>query len=167
MRFSAGVALLTGVLSNGAAAQQGGADAPQRSVLPVVGSAFFAVSVSDLDASTEWYGRILGVEPVRDVVSRDGRARARILRRGNLVVEVIAYEGSAPRGSFLGPGTHALQMQGLFKTGLFVADAEAFHAQLQDRGVDVDRVVMLDEALQWQTFVFRDPDGNRIQVFAH
>ncbi len=127
--------------------------------------AFFAMSVADLDASTEWYRRVLGLVPVRDVASRDGRSQARVLRRSNLVVELIAFGGSVDVADVLGPRAHRFMVQGPVKVGLWVLDAGAVRDWLARYAVDTDARVGLDETLDARTFVFRDLDGNRIQVF--
>jgi catechol 2,3-dioxygenase-like lactoylglutathione lyase family enzyme len=129
-------------------------------------AAFFAASVDDLDASTVWYRTMLGLVQVHEVESRDGRGRARMLRNGELVVELIQYEASRAGEELLGEDAHPLQFQGLFKAGVFVDDAHRLHAALRRLGASVDAEVTLDEALRLNTFVLRDLDGNRIQVFA-
>lgn len=139
------------------------AQAPSQA--PAVASpSFFAVSVADLAASVAWYRRTLGLETVRSVEGRAGRSRAVVMRRGELVVELVHFEGSrAPRAD---PEVeHPFQIEGLVKAGVFVADAGQWHAYLLEAGVEADANVVTDEALGVRTFVFRDPDGNRVQVF--
>lgn len=147
----------------GGAAPPGPTQAPQEA--PTVASpSFFAVSVADLAASEAWYRRTLGLETVRSVESRDGRGRALVMRRGELVVELVHFEGSrAPRAD---PAVeHPFQIEGLVKAGVFVADAGQWHTYLLEAGVEADAEVVIDGALGVRTFVFRDPDGNRVQVF--
>ena len=62
-------------------------------------------------------------------------------------------------------GLHAFDTQGFVKVGLFVADARAQHERFIRLGVDADERVIVDERLPALTFVIRDPDGNRIQIF--
>jgi catechol 2,3-dioxygenase-like lactoylglutathione lyase family enzyme len=136
--------------------------------LPVVVSepAFFAVSVADLEASTRWYQLVFGLETLRDVTSRDGRGRARVLMAGELVVELIAYQGSVDASEALQEGQHRFALRGLVKTGLFVTDADAAHAVLSASDIDIDDSVGVDERIDAKTFLVRDPDGNRLQIFA-
>jgi catechol 2,3-dioxygenase-like lactoylglutathione lyase family enzyme len=132
----------------------------------LAGPAFFAVSVAELDSSVAWYTRVLGVEPVRFVEGRGGRSRAVVMRRGELVVELISYDGSVGPADIETPTAHRYALQGLVKTGIYVSDAAVWYDHLQTAGVEVDPQVGVDEALEVKTFVFRDRDGNRIQVFA-
>jgi len=141
----------------------GPAQAPEET--PSVASpSFFGVSVGDLEAAESWYRRVLGLETVRSVQSRNGDSRAVVMRRGELVVELVHFDGSrTPRADL--SVEHPFQIEGLIKAGMFVADAELWHQYLVAAGVEADAQVITDEALGMRTFVFRDPDGNRIQVF--
>ncbi|MDH3733376.1 MAG: VOC family protein [Gemmatimonadota bacterium] len=128
------------------------------------GPAFVAVSVADLDESVEWYSDVLGLEVVREAEARDGSARVRLLSGGDVTVELIGH--SDPIG--IGPehaNERAFRFLGVFKSGLFVEGIEAFHETLVSREVQVDARIVEDEVLGLRTFVFRDPDGNRLQVF--
>ena len=123
----------------------------------VTAPAFWAMSVADLGVSTEWYRVVFGLERVREVTAPDGSARALVLRRGPLVVELIERASSRPRTELLGSETHDFDAQGLVKVGVFVGDADAWHARLAGAGVEVDAGVMTDERLAAFTFVARDP----------
>lgn len=153
-----GLAFMTAVTTS-AAAQLGGP------LITVSEPAFFAMSVSDLEASTAWYARVFGTETVGDVTSRDGRGRARVMVAGNLVIELIAYEGSIGADDVLPVGQHRFALRGIVKTGLFVSDAASAHSLLTANGLDVDDSVGMDERIDARTFVLRDPDDNRLQVF--
>ena len=153
-----GLAFMTAVTTS-AAAQLGGPP------ITVSEPAFFAVSVSDLEASTLWYARVFGTETVREVTSRDGRGRARVTVAGDLIVELIAYEGSIGAEDALPEGQHRFALRGIVKTGLFVSDADSAHSLLTANGLDVDDSVGMDERIDARTFVLRDPDDNRLQVF--
>ena len=141
--------------------------AAQSQGLPILVAhpAFFAVSVADLDASAGWYERVFGVETVRDVTSRDGRGRARVMVAGDLVVELVTYQGSIDAAEALEEGQHRFALRGLVKTGLFVGDADAAHAALSANELDIDDSVSTDDRIDAKTFVLRDPDGNRLQLF--
>ena len=128
------------------------------------GPAFVALSVADLEAAAAWYTRVLGVEEFRAVEAPDGSVRVRLLRRSDVIVELIAHaepidaraaHGDAPDFRFLG----------IFKSGLFVEGIDALHGELLAHGVRTDAEIGVDEAVGARTFIFRDPDGNRLQVF--
>jgi len=145
------------------AAPASGQDAPEpwRFTSP----SFVAVSVSDLEASVGWYRRALGVEVVRELDLPDARVRVRLLRRDDVVIELIAHDdpiGADPALAAEPP----FRFLGILKSGIFVSDIEAFHAWLLSRDVDADASIGRDEALGHSTFIFRDPDGNILQAFA-
>jgi catechol-2,3-dioxygenase len=123
----------------------------------IVGQAFFAVQVRDDSAAAQWYAQAFGLAELRHMARADRGYSIRILRRGGLIVELIRVD-SAARG---------LDVRlGLFKAGFYVDDIDAAYAWLRVRGAEMDRRIVTDEALHARTFVMRDPEGNRLQLFA-
>jgi len=88
--------------------------------------------------------------------TEDGAYSIRLLSGGGLSVELIAEQGVEAVSD---------QHLGLFKVGIYVADIETFHRRLDGLGVDQDPRICVDETLHVRSFVFRDLEGNRIQVF--
>lgn len=123
----------------------------------VVGQTFVALQVPDAQASADWYQRVLGLDEVKRLDAEDGRYSIRILTRQGLTVELIRSNTAVDVS-----GTP----RGLFKAGFYVDDIEAAFAWLKSQEVDTDQRIFSDEALSLRSFVFRDPDGNRLQVFA-
>jgi catechol 2,3-dioxygenase-like lactoylglutathione lyase family enzyme len=125
---------------------------------------FVALSVSDLDRSVAWYRHVLGLNVVREVEAGDGSARVRLLRESDVVVELIGHQNPIDVDPSVAdqPGFRFL---GLFKSGFFVRGIDAFHVHLRSLEIDADATIGTDEVLGMRTFVFRDPDGNRLQVF--
>jgi catechol 2,3-dioxygenase-like lactoylglutathione lyase family enzyme len=156
--------LLFGVAFGGVmAASAAGQDSPPP--WRFTGPSFVAVSVSDLEASVAWYGRVLGLAVVRSLDLPDASVRVRLLRGGDVIVELMAHDdpiGVDPDLADEPP----FRFLGLLKSGLFVDDIEAFHAWLASEEVDADETIGRDEALGHATFIFRDPDGNILQAFA-
>ena len=127
--------------------------------------AFVALSVSDLDASVEWYGRALGLEVVRALDLPDASVRVRLLRRDDVIVELIEHaDPIGPDPSHA--GEPPFRFLGLTKGGVFVGDIEASHEWLLSQGVAADPQIGYDEGIGFRTFIFRDPDGNILQAFA-
>lgn len=120
----------------------------------VASDAFLALRVVDVDAASEWYAGVFDLEEVRRF-ERAGLS-IRLLQRGGLRVELIEQGGTSEP-----PDRHL----GLFKIGLYVEEIGPIHADLVARGLDVDDAVLTDDAFGVQTFVLRDPWGNRIQIF--
>ena len=126
--------------------------------------AFVAISVADLETSASWYADLFGLEVERELEAPDGSVRVQVLRGQNIIVELIAHR--EPLGI---PEEHAeepaFRFTGLFKSGLFVEAIDAMHRDVLSRGGDVDARIGVDEALGMRMFVFRDPEGNRLQAF--
>jgi len=145
------VALLTGATP----AQAQEADST-NSEFAFDGPSFVAIRVGDVDAAASWYKRVLGLNEVNRIDAEDGRYFIRILSGGGLSVELIEERDVEPTED---------RHLGLFKVGLYVDDIDAFRSRLEGFGVDQDSRIFVDEALASRSFVFRDPDGNRIQAF--
>jgi catechol 2,3-dioxygenase-like lactoylglutathione lyase family enzyme len=149
------VLALSGVAAT--ARQAAAQDAPPERPFSVVAQTFVAVLVEDADSAARWYARVLGLTEVNTIDGGDGRYSIRILEGQGLTVELIRLRGAeAPEAD---------RPLGLFKVGFFVDDIDAAYAWLADLDVDVDQGIFHDEALAARSFVFRDPYGNRLQLF--
>ena len=122
----------------------------------VVGPVFAAVQVADAAAASAWYERVLLLEEINRIDAEDGRYSIRLLSGGGISLELIEE-----RGLERAPGKRL----GLFKFGLYVSGIEAAHRRLDALGVDLDPQIFVDRALKVKSFVFRDLEGNRIQLF--
>jgi len=110
------------------------------------------VPVADQDRAIEFYGEKLGFEKRADIPFGDG----------NRWVEVAPPSGKTtlalvqPReGESAGIET---------RIAFDSTDAEADHAALRERGVDVDAEVMRMGGPVPPMFFFRDQDGNRLLI---
>ena len=104
------------------------------------------VPVSDQEKALDFYVNVLGFEKRVDAESPAGRW-----------IEV-APPGAATAIALVGP-----QHDGA-RFGLATDDADALHAQLQARGVDVGAEVLRVGNGVPPMFAFRDPEGNAIRV---
>ena len=123
----------------------------------VVDRTFIALLVEDAQAAAAWYRDVLALTEVKRIDAEDGRYAIRILEGQGLTVEVIRLAGVGPA-----PAERTL---GLFKAGFYVDDIDAAYAWLAGRDADVDPGIFHDETLGSRSFLFRDPWGNRLQVF--
>jgi catechol 2,3-dioxygenase-like lactoylglutathione lyase family enzyme len=110
-----------------------------------------AVPVTDQDRALEFYVGALGFEKRMDETFAGGRRWIEVAPRGAATSIALA---PSPREDAAGVDTGIR---------LVTQDAEADHAELLSRGVDVDR-----EVLHWEgaplMFSLRDPDGNLLYV---
>jgi catechol 2,3-dioxygenase-like lactoylglutathione lyase family enzyme len=106
------------------------------------------IPVTDQDRSLAFYTGTLGMEKRLDVPFGDGQRWMEVAPAGaaTSVALVRTHEGD-PIG---------------VETGVRFAsnDVPADHAELRARGVDVDTLIPSPVAM----FVFRDPDGNRLEI---
>jgi catechol 2,3-dioxygenase-like lactoylglutathione lyase family enzyme len=104
-----------------------------------------AVPVAGVDASRRFYGDVLGWPVDYDVTVR-----------ADMHFVQVTPPGSACSIAF-GPGVSEMPAGSLNALQVVVDDADAAHADLSQRGVDVSPVT----ELEWGRFVyFADPDGN-------
>ncbi len=122
----------------------------------ITGAVFVAVQVRDLEATGEWYRSTFDLVEVSRLTADDGSYEILILDGNNITVELLRLRDSAepPVTPF-----------GLFKVGFHVADIDAAHRRVTATVASTDAEIVVDEALGVRSFVFRDPEGNRLQAF--
>lgn len=103
---------------------------------------FAGIYVSDLAAAEEWYGRLLGAQPL--MRPNDVEIVWELAEHRFLYVELRPQDAG-----------HALQT-------LFLADYDGFLAAAAGRGVEPATVETYDNGVRKATF--RDPDGNRVGI---
>jgi len=111
--------------------------------------AFFAVSVSDMKASAQWYQEKLGLKVVMD------KAGVTVLEGSGLIVELVQQEAAAPAAK--GPG--------IFKAGVIVDDFDKTVAMLKARHVEIAFGPFPKRADQRANVIVKDNAGNLIQFF--
>jgi catechol 2,3-dioxygenase-like lactoylglutathione lyase family enzyme len=110
------------------------------------------VPVSDQDRAIEFYCEKLGFEKIADVPFGDGERWVEVSAPGAAVPLALVR----PRdGGDVQPGTDT-------RVALSTDDVRAVHAELLERGVDVDAEVMDMGDPVPPMFWFRDADGNTL-----
>jgi catechol 2,3-dioxygenase-like lactoylglutathione lyase family enzyme len=110
------------------------------------------VPVSDQDRAIEFFTEKLGFEKRTDTPYGDGQRWVDVAPAdAATTIAVVPPMGETPVGG---------------ETGIAFAteDIDADHANLRERGVDVDDEVMRMGAPVPPMFWFRDPDGNRYLI---
>lgn len=118
------------------------------------------VSVPDLDAAIDWYGRVLGFRLLRRLRIESIPAEAAVLGNGSLHVELFAVDGAQPLPAERREPDLDLRTHGNKHVAFAVEDVEAFAAELRRRGADIVWV----RKLPFGTNAFiRDVAGNLIE----
>ena len=120
--------------------------------------AFFALSVSDLDASVKWYTEKLGLKVVHRLPQVD-KASLAILSGGGLIVELVHNDDATPRA---GDPVHTL---GIFKVGVIVDSLDKTVATLRARQVVAAFGPFPARPGAMANVIVRDNAGNLIQFF--
>jgi catechol 2,3-dioxygenase-like lactoylglutathione lyase family enzyme len=128
-----------------------------------VQGAFFAVSVTNLDASISWYREKLGMTQVLRW-PKQGKMEGALLQGGGLEVELIAHdEATAPRDPM--DANAKVMTRGIMKAGLVVPNFDTAIATLRSRGVEILFGPFPARRDQRANAIIRDNSGNLIQLF--
>lgn len=114
----------------------------------ITGVRTVGIPVSDQDRALAFYTGTLGLEKRLDVPFGDGERWVEVAPAGAATsVALVHTQEGAPIG---------------VETGVRLAsqDVPGDHAELRAIGVDVDELIPSPVAM----FVFRDPDGNRLEI---
>jgi glyoxylase I family protein len=128
-----------------------------------------ALTVSDLDASIDWYGKVFGVRHVMDAPHEGGVGRIVADETMSLVFALHAHDASEGE-------TFDERRTGLDHVGLMVptrADLEAWQGHLESNGVRreaaADRPLTqspIADEVYGSVLVFRDADNIQLELFA-
>ena len=98
--------------------------------------AFFALSVSDIDASRKWYSEKLGLKVILHP-PRFETGEVMVLGGGGLMVELIQSNEARALNKLTPPVDDPFKLHGYFKAGVVVDDLDATVAILRERGVTI------------------------------
>ena len=99
------------------------------------------VSVPDLDAAIEWYGRVLGFAVEKQFFIPPARAKAAMIRKGALRFELFEPEDGNPLPAGRSHPPSDIRTHGNKHVAFCVADIDVFIAEMGEKGVDVPFVV--------------------------
>ena len=137
------------------------------SVPPMTGLHHFSPTVSDVEASAEWYGRVLGLGrlPVtfpHHLVEESGYAVLLMDPRSGVTIGLHHNEGNkGERFDECRTGLDHISFSVAERT-----DLDAWTAWLDGQGVAHSGVQEVTEPIPFSTIVFRDPDNIQLE-FIH
>ena len=128
-----------------------------------------ALTVTDLDASVEWYEKVFGIAFVADIPHEGGLGKLLSDAERSLGIVLHRHDGN--------DGQRFLETRtGLDHVGFAVAnraDLETWQRHLEEQGVErsnaADRPLTQSAiAVDWygSVLVFRDPDNIQLEIFA-
>jgi methylmalonyl-CoA/ethylmalonyl-CoA epimerase len=119
-----------------------------------------AVSVPDLDASIDWYCRVLDFTLEQRFEIPGQQTEVAMLKRGEMRVELFQAAGSKPSHPDRREPDSDFRTQGNLHFAFAVPDVHAFAAMLAERGADI--VWVRDFEFGSNAFI-RDNAGNLIE----
>ncbi len=126
---------------------------------------FFAIVVSDIDKSINWYNNILEFSLLnKREVESIGLKQAN-LNRGNVHLEIIQLESAIEPKEVISEFGQKSKLIGLFKVGFSIPDFNLFISRLSKIDTNASGNVVNDPNSNERMIIIRDPDGNRIQIF--
>jgi catechol 2,3-dioxygenase-like lactoylglutathione lyase family enzyme len=125
---------------------------------------FFALSVGDITASSNWYSEKLGLKAVLNLPKRD-KAAVVVLEGGGLIVELIQHDDALPLSKAAPAINDHMFIHGIVKVGIIVDDLDKTLAALKEKNVTIAFGPYPQRADQRANFIIRDNAGNLIQFF--
>ena len=119
------------------------------------------VSVPDLEASVDWYRRVLGFVPVRRLRIKSIPADVAILKHGAMHIELFQAAGAKPLPAERREPDSDVRTHGNKHIAFAIADVEPFAAELRRRGADVVWVKHFEHG--GANIFIRDNAGNLIE----
>lgn len=129
---------------------------------PHVTGAFFALSVADLQASTNWYRETFDLKLIMSVPPGNGPAVS-ILSGDGLTVELIQHPAATARPESI--RKEPVLQHGFTKAGFFVSNFDQTVADLRARKVDIAYGPFPANGSNPPNLIVRDNAGNLLQLF--
>lgn len=155
------LALIAVACASSGAPSTTGATSTQSTVAPF----FFALSVTDVEASSAWYEKTLGFRVARTAEVAERGIRIRLLTIDGGVLELVETPQARPFGDVAPIAAQRASIHGIFKIGFRVADLDATISMLEQRGVALRGKAFTEPDGTMRSAQIEDPDGNIVQLF--
>lgn len=118
-----------------------------------------AISVNDSEKSAKFYKDIFGFTEIRRFTKPGWDGGAIVLELDGMQLEIFQFQSQIKKKDDLSN----LKVIGLKHIGIQVKNVKKKHAELKNRGVDIDEPVK-GTTVAWFCFL-RDPDGIPIELY--
>lgn len=119
------------------------------------------ISVPDLDASIEWFARVLGFEVEKRFEIEPIPAKVAMIRRGDLRVELFEVPGAAPLPPARRVPNEDLKTHGNKHLAFAIPNVDEAEKELRNLGVDI---VFVGRFKFGSNIFIRDNAGNLIEL---
>ncbi len=126
--------------------------------------AFFALSVSEVNASAAWYSEKLGLQIVMQP-PKENQSTVIVLEGGGLIVELIQNDEAQSLSEIAPTIKDRTLVHGIVKAGVIVDNFDKLVANLKERNVEIAFGPYPATAEQRANLIKRDNEGNLIQFF--
>lgn len=126
---------------------------------------FVALIVKNIDESIRWYTQILSLEKINSNDLPERGLKQANLRREGIHVELIQLESAITPSEVLNKADGKKRITGIFKFGFKVSNFEHWQQHLLEKQIITTDDIVRDPNTNKRMVVFKDPDGNRIQIF--
>jgi len=142
---------------------QASRDALKDSLL--IGRAFFALSVGDVDKMALWYCDNLGFHVDRKADGSGMVKQFAILSRPGVLIEMVQFTSARSRTGWGLSNVDTHEIQGIFKIGFDISNLDGMFARAQEADLEMFFPIVQARDVPRRTFGLKDPEGNIIQFF--
>ena len=135
----------------------------QTHVPGIAGKSFIAVTVSNVDSTSMWYENVFGVKLLKEIKTPNGLVHIKIEGNEFLMIEILQINGSKRLNDCDLNVDEAHLLQGFFKMGLFVKDANKAEQYFKSKGLAITNPLFHDKETATTSFIVQDPGGNMLQ----
>ncbi len=157
------MAVIAACLSVAAQVDTASSQQEPQPVLAATG-AFFALSVADIKASSQWYVDKFGLA-VTFQLPPSSPVKVVVLEGGGLIVELIQHDEAIPLTKLTPERSDAVEVHGYFKAGVIVKDLDKTLALLKARDVSIAHGPYAAKEGRRANFIISDNAGNLIHFF--
>lgn len=150
---------LRAILALGAMVILAGCASPNQPSLSASAGSYISIVSNDLDSARDWYAFTFEAEVLAE--RENETVRITMLRGKSAVIEIIEFKSDVP----VIENRHV----GLFKVGAVVESLEQEIARLKLGRIisSNEPMIVEDPEAGIRSFVIRDPENNRVQLFEH